>query len=479
VTADIVLWLDLAEANQMEDDAVRERVPHDAPILRLTKFGADQCPEGTPTQWRPVLDAIDGLVREARKLEKQSGGCRYWVTGRGGLPAFVYLGYRLSRMAAVTFVHQPRNGAAPTALPLETPKSAADGSSYFERTPWPIPHTEATALAALVVSSLRRPGERKIHDAMAERRTRTAGIVHAHAAAPLGATNVSRAISEIDELIRGTCDAYAAREALAVFIAGPSSLAFIVGNAINPRACRDVQIFDFDGSRYSLAYELPYPAVPDRNRILFLAASSAGVSRLALDEEVRDIRLALSPGALADRLEIEDIPAARPIDIFNILRMRRPGAVHFSGHGEVGEMLFQLDDGAPRPAPVSDLAEALRLEGGSVRLVVLSACHSASHAQALLAHVECVVAMRGPIWDGDARRFSTTLYRQLAEGDSVRDAFDKGLLEMRLNRRVGVSVSRTRDIEAVDAGQSTDSEPPYLLERDLDCASRIFLVRRR
>ena len=479
VTTDIVLWLDLAKANQIEDSAVREHVPRGALILRLTDHGAEQCPEGTPAQWPPVLNAIDRLVGAARKLEHRLSGSRFWVTGRAGLPAFLYLGYRLSKLAAITFVHQPRNGAAVEVMRLDGSAAAADRPPYFVRTPSPVPHTEATAPVALVVSSLRQPADHQIHDAMARRETRAVGIVRAHSNERLDAGAVVPAMLEIGELIQQACDAHTARSGLAVFVAGPTTLAFLVGSAINPRACRDVQVFEFDGARYTLAYQLPYPTVPDRNKVLFFSASPAGASRLALDQELRSIRLERSPGAVADRLEIENIPAAQPKDIVHALRTREAGVVHFSGHGETGELLFEDAAGNPRPVPTSDLAETFRLAGSPVRLVVLSACHSESHADALLAHVECVVVMRGPVLDADAMRFTVALYRHLAEGDSIRDAFDRGRLEMRLDRPGGAAGSAARDIHAVDTGPSPAGEPPQLLERDPGCASGVFLVRRR
>lgn len=478
MTADIVLWLDLAESNQMADNAIREHIPPGAPVLRLTERGAVQCPLGTPTQWRPVLDAIDRLVRDARKLERQLPGCRYWVTGRAGLPAFFHLGYRLSKIAAVTLVHQAKNGGEVAEMRLDASSGAA-AAPYFERTPWPVPHTDATAPAALVISSLRRPAAHQIQDAMAALKTRVGGIVHAHSPARLDATTAGSAMREIEQTLQETCDAHPARSTLGVFIAGPSALAFLVGGAINPRACRDVQVFEFDGSRYSLAYELPYPPVPDRNRVLFFMSSPAGVPALALDEEIRSLRLERSGDTVADRLDIEDLPAARPKDVPDLLRKREPGVIHFSGHGETGELLFQDDDGNLRPVSTSDLAEILRLAGGSVRLVVLNACHSESHAEALLAYVDCVVAMRGRVRDTDARRFSSAFYRHLADGDSVRDTFDKAILAMRLERPAGPADSRTRDVEAADAGSSAEGEPPKLLERDPGCSSSVFLVRRR
>jgi hypothetical protein len=477
-TVDIVLWLDLAAANQMEEPTVRAYTPPGATLLKLTDHGAKTCHEGTPARWRPVLDALDRLVRHARRLEKPSSGCRYWVTGRAGLPAFLYLGHRLSKFAAVTFVHQPLNSALVSVMPLDRSTSGAEMPPYFERTPWPVPHTDITAPAAIVVSSEWRPPEHQILDALAERKTRAAGIVYAHAPARFGASSVPSAMNELTELIRVTCDAHPARSALAVFVRGPSTLAFLVGRAINRRVCRDAQMFEFDGKGYSLAYELPYPPVPDRNKVLFFAASPAGTPQLDLEDEIRAIQLERSPGTLADRLEIVNIPAARAQDL-GMLRTHEPGAVQFSGHGESGELLFQDDRGESRPLPTSDLAETFRLAGSSVRLVVLSACHSESHVEALLAHVECVVAMRGPVHDDDARRFTVAFYRHLALGDSVQDAFDNGILEMRLHRPAAATGSRTRDIEVPGAELRASGEPPQLCERDPGCASEVFLVRRR
>jgi hypothetical protein len=80
--------------------------------------------------------------------------------------------------------------------------------------------------------------------------------------------------------------------------------------------------------------------VPDRNKVLFFAASPAGIPRLALEDEIRAIRLEQSPGTLADRLEIVNIPVARAQDL-SMLRTQEPGAVRFSGHGESGELLFR------------------------------------------------------------------------------------------------------------------------------------------
>ena len=119
-----------------------------------------------------------------------------------------------------------------------------------------------------------------------------------------------------------------------------------------------------------------------------------------------------------------------------------------------------------RPVEVTDLVEQFRLAGDPVRLVVIAACHSDSYAEALLVHVDCVIVMRGRVDDDDARQFATALYHSLAEGDSVKVAFDHALLTMRLER------------PASAAARAAADEAPRLLERDPGCASALYLVRR-
>jgi len=154
------------------------------------------------------------------------------------------------------------------------------------------------------------------------------------------------------------------------------------------------------------------------------------------------------------------------MDLVRELQAREPGIIQFSGHGGTGGPVFQDDHGEARPLPAADLAELLRLGGDPVRVVVIAACSSNAYAEALQPHVDCVIAMRGLVGDTDAREFATELYRRLAMGDSVQAAFDNAKLVMRLARPAG------------GATLSSADEAPQLRERDLGCASNLFLVRR-
>jgi uncharacterized protein YjbI with pentapeptide repeats len=65
-------------------------------------------------------------------------------------------------------------------------------------------------------------------------------------------------------------------------------------------------------------------------------------------------------------------------------------------------------------------------------LVVLNACYSELQAKALLAHVDCVVGMDGPIRDDAARTFAMVLYGGLGECESVGAAFKQGVAAIEL-----------------------------------------------
>ena len=72
------------------------------------------------------------------------------------------------------------------------------------------------------------------------------------------------------------------------------------------------------------------------------------------------------------------------------------------------------------------LRETFGAAGCSVRLVVLSACYSDLQAEALRAHVDCVVGMSGAIIDDAARNFAIGFYGGLGERESIAAAFRQG-----------------------------------------------------
>ena len=194
-----------------------------------------------------------------------------------------------------------------------------------------------------------------------------------------------------------------------------------------------------------------------KHTILFLAANPQVTTNsdrhvLALEEEARAIREELERGGHRDRFEFATRWAVRPLDLLRELNRLRPSIVHFSGHGTGDDRapdarlrrditaeaagggvkaaqsgLYFLDSqGRPKLVPTEALQEAFGAAGSMVKLVVLNACYSDVQADALLAHVDCVVGMAGAILDAAAIAFACGFYGALGEGLSATVAYRQG-----------------------------------------------------
>jgi hypothetical protein len=164
----------------------------------------------------------------------------------------------------------------------------------------------------------------------------------------------------------------------------------------------------------------------NKHTILFLAANPSGTDLRALDLEARSIGEELRRTGYRDRFEFVTWWAAEPLDLLRKLRELRPTVVHFSGRGGRDGLLFQPLKGGARVVPAGAIAEAFGVAGGSVRLVVLSACYGEAAAEALRAHVDCVIGTSGELHEVAARSFATGFYGALGDQASVATAYLHG-----------------------------------------------------
>jgi hypothetical protein len=225
-----------------------------------------------------------------------------------------------------------------------------------------------------------------------------------------------------------------------------------------------------------------------KHTILFLAANPFGTDRLALDQEARAIQSELRRSRHGENFELVMRWTTQPLDLLRELRRFKPTVVHLSGHGgrntqnsgrppvvmprrdvvtEAGScddkdvqpgLLFESPDGSAKYVSSTALAQMFDSCGRSVKLVVLNACYSSGHAEALLTRVECVVGMRGSIGDAAATNFAAGFYGGLGENESVETAFKQGRAAIRLD---GLP----------------DSERPQLKVRTGIDADKLILVR--
>jgi hypothetical protein len=214
-----------------------------------------------------------------------------------------------------------------------------------------------------------------------------------------------------------------------------------------------------------------------RVKVLFLAANPSDTTRLRVDEERRGLEAEIRKSPNRDALELIYEPAVRPGDLVEALRRHRPDVVHFGGHGsEDNEIVLEAADGSARLVGSDALVELLRVQGDSVRVVVLDACYSREQARALTRHVDCAIGMSRAIPDETALAFASAFYQGLAYGESVRTAFDSSLLQIRLLDAPAWHGEPARDMRKVPP----DPAPiPELIERPGTDASLLILAPAR
>jgi hypothetical protein len=216
-----------------------------------------------------------------------------------------------------------------------------------------------------------------------------------------------------------------------------------------------------------------------KHTILFLAANPEGLNLLALDREARAIHVELERSGHRDRFEFVTRWAVEPMDLLRELRKLRPTVVHFSGHGQhegrmlpstgrardlvlgaantrqstAGGLYFQASDGTARLVSAAAIQQTFGAAGASVRLIVLNACYSAPQAEALLAHVDCVVGMSGAIADDAARWFAVGFYGGLGECEPVAAAYQQGCAAIGLEGLPDSDLPQLRARPGVDAAR--------------------------
>jgi CHAT domain len=177
----------------------------------------------------------------------------------------------------------------------------------------------------------------------------------------------------------------------------------------------------------------PSGELPGRVRVLFLAADPTDAARLRLGQEFREIQERLQLAQMRDRFELNERWAVRPADISQALLDKRPQIVYFSGHGSRdGALCFEDELGRTQPVRPNALAALFALVTDHVDCVVLNACYSEAHADAIATHVRYVIGMSKAIGDKAAIAFSVGFYQAIGANRSIEDAYKFGCAQIQL-----------------------------------------------
>ena len=191
----------------------------------------------------------------------------------------------------------------------------------------------------------------------------------------------------------------------------------------------------------------------DTVKILFLAANPMDtVSRLRLDEEIREIGDRIRQGAFGHRIEIVSEWAVRINDLQAALQRHLPDIVHFSGHGRRNKGLVLEDqNGNGVVVDKHAVVEMFKILKNYIRIVVLNACYARAQAMSMAEIIDFTIGMNTLIEDKAATVFASYFYQSLAFGRTVQDAFDLAVNQLKLEGVKGAKAPELLVREGADA----------------------------
>jgi hypothetical protein len=182
------------------------------------------------------------------------------------------------------------------------------------------------------------------------------------------------------------------------------------------------------------AWQQPVPflrPLPQKLKVLVLAANPLDQDQLRLDEEVRAITEKIRISKYRDRVGLVSAWAVRTTDLFQALNEHEPHVVHFCGHGsDTDEIVFQDELGNSKFVSKEALTELIATTGGHIRLIVFNTCFSRNQAEAVVRHVEAAIGVGTSMGDDAARFFAAAFYGAIGFGLSLEQAFKQGLAQL-------------------------------------------------
>ncbi|HEX3128594.1 MAG TPA: tetratricopeptide repeat protein, partial [Thermoanaerobaculia bacterium] len=167
---------------------------------------------------------------------------------------------------------------------------------------------------------------------------------------------------------------------------------------------------------------------------------SAPEDQTRLDYEKESFRLQGALTLLGPQVAFSDLGGME--DFVEVVKGQRASAVHFSGHGLPGELVFEDEQGLSRPVVVEELVRELHIAlpevGAFPKLFFLASCHGATAGSgdgedlaAALGHGPStaatlhrngfvqVVGYFGPVGDEVCTRAEEVFYRALSRGETT------------------------------------------------------------
>jgi hypothetical protein len=194
--------------------------------------------------------------------------------------------------------------------------------------------------------------------------------------------------------------------------------------------------------------------MPDKIKILYVAANPRDTGYLRLAEEARELTARIQQSANRDSFEVIYLHAVRPQDLLRKLQEEEPHILHFSGHGsEDQEIVLETENGTSQPIDPQDLADLVEQFKTNLKVAVMSCCFGRRQAAALNQVLDFTIGMNNPISDLGAVNFSANFYQVLASGGSINQAFEGARVVTRMQGRQVFEKSDLLVREGADANE--------------------------
>jgi hypothetical protein len=162
--------------------------------------------------------------------------------------------------------------------------------------------------------------------------------------------------------------------------------------------------------------------------ILYLVAQPRDTQPLDSLREMRKVETELRLARNRERYQMVHRVAVQLTDISRALGEHRPQIVHFAGHGDRdGNLAVEDESGLAVFVHPDGVGGLLGRYAGSVRCVIVNACHSLALAQAVAERIDYVVGMRSEVLDRASVLFSVGFYQGLFAGQTIPDAYGQGV----------------------------------------------------
>lgn len=197
----------------------------------------------------------------------------------------------------------------------------------------------------------------------------------------------------------------------------------ILLNALNRKLSRRGGIYDLR----ELLQRLSKPV-----KVLLISADPKDTATTRLDDERRALRLALREADFRHKIKVKNIHGCRIDDVQGALNHHKPDILHFIGHGDKSGLYFEDRDNKAKLVPMKALADVLK-QCKTIKLVILSTCHSRYEGQCIADAVGSLIGMEGAIRNKDAIAFTKDFYTALGAGCEIQESLNQAAANVMLD----------------------------------------------